>query len=80
MLAQPKNTDDKGMPKALDDAAKQNKTFVQEVRRLAEMYPFNEEIQAVAKFYDNPDNLQRIKMDLLEEMYQKRRDKTSPLK
>ena len=50
MLAQPKNTDDKGMPKALDDAAKQNKTFVQEVRRLAEMYPFNEEIQAVAKF------------------------------
>ena len=53
------------MPKALDDAAKQNKTFVQEVRRLAEMYPFNEEIQAVAKFYDNPDNLQRIKMDPL---------------
>ena len=55
VLAQPKNTDDKGMPKALDDAAKQNKTFVQEVRRLAEMYPSNEEIQAVAKFYDNPD-------------------------
>ena len=53
------------MPKALDDAAKQNKTFVQEVRRLAEMYPSNEEIQAVAKFYDNPDNLQRIKMDPL---------------
>lgn len=65
VLAQPKNTDDKGMPKALDDAAKQNKTFVQEVRRLAEMYPSNEEIQAVAKFYDNPDNLQRIKMDPL---------------
>ena len=65
VLAQPKNTDDKGMPKALDDAAKRNKTFVQEVRRLAEMYPSNEEIQAVAKFYDNPDNLQRIKMDPL---------------
>lgn len=65
VLAQPKNTNDKGMPKALDDAAKQNKTFIQEVRRLAEMYPSNEEIQAVAKFYDNPDNLQRIKMDPL---------------
>lgn len=76
VLAQPKNTDDKGMPKALDDAAKQNKTFVQEVRRLAEMYPSNEEIQAVAKFYDNPDNLQRIKMDpLWEECIKKRRDK-----
>ena len=64
-VGKPKNTDYKGMPKALDDAAKQNKTFVQEVRRLAEMYPSNEEIQAVAKFYDNPDNLQRIKMDPL---------------
>lgn len=78
VLAQPKNTDDKGMPKALDDAAKQNKTFVQEVRRLAEMYPSNEEIQAVAKFYDNPDNLQRIKMDpLWEECIKKDRTNIS---
>ena len=65
VLAQPKNTDDKGMPKALDDAAKQNKSFVQEVRRLAEMHPSNEDIQAVAGFYDNPENLQRIKTDPL---------------
>lgn len=63
------------MPKALDDAAKQNKTFVQEVRRLAEMYPSNEEIQAVAKFYDNPDNLQRIKWTLYGKNVSKRRDK-----
>ena len=54
VLAQPKNTDDKGMPKALEDAAKQNKSFVQEVKRFAERYPSNDEIQAVAGFYDNP--------------------------
>ena len=68
------------MPKALDDAAKQNKTFIQEVRRLAEMYPSNEEIQAVAKFYDNPDNLQRIKMDPLWKNVSKKTGQTSPLK
>lgn len=80
VLAQPKNTDDKGMPKALDDAAKQNKSFVQEVRRLAEMHPSNEDIQAVAGFYDNPENLQRIKTDPLWEECIKKTGQTYPLK
>ena len=40
------------------------------------MYPSNEEIQAVAKFYDNPDNLQTYKNGpFMGRMYQKRRDK-----
>ena len=60
------------MPKALDDAAKQHKSFVQEVRRLAEIHPSNEDIQAVAGFYDNPENLQRIKTEsVMGRMHQK---------
>ncbi len=63
------------MPKALDDAAKQHKSFVQEVRRLAEIHPSNEDIQAVAGFYDNPENLQRIKRTRYGKNASKRRDK-----
>ena len=65
VLAQPKNTDEKGMPKALEDARKQNKSFVQEVKRIATLFPSNEEIQAVSRFYDMAENIERIKADPL---------------
>ena len=65
VLAQPKNTDEKGMPKALEDARKQNKSFVQEVKRIAALFPSNEEIQAVSRFYDMAENIERIKADPL---------------
>lgn len=65
VLAQPKNTDDKGLPKATEDARKQNSSFVQEVKRIAAIFTRNQEIQAVSLFYDDPENIERIQLDPL---------------
>lgn len=65
VLEQPKNTDEKGKPKALEDARKQNKSFIQEVKRIAALFPSNEDIQAVSCFYDIAENIERIKADPL---------------
>lgn len=64
VLAQPKNVKkDSELEKAVADAARQNGSFVDEVRRISQMFPDNKEFRAVASFYENPDNMLRIKED-----------------
>lgn len=63
VLGQPKNTEEPMQPKAIEDARKQNVTFVQEVKDLAVRFPNNEEIQAVSKFYEIPENKRLIQED-----------------
>lgn len=66
VLAQPKNVKkDSEKEKASADALKQNGSFIAEVKKAADMFPGNEEFRAVSLFYDNPDNITRIKNDVL---------------
>ncbi|MEG1543539.1 MAG: type I-C CRISPR-associated protein Cas8c/Csd1 [Tannerellaceae bacterium] len=72
VLAQPKHTDTQGEKKAVEDARKQNDSFVSEVKRIAEKFVKNEEIQAVSRFYGNPENMRQIKTDpIWEELIKK---------
>lgn len=65
VLAHPKNTDTAGEQKAIQDAQKQNSSFVKEIKKVAAFFPKNEDIQAVSSFYDNPGNIEQIKQNLV---------------
>lgn len=66
VLAQPRNVKkEQEMEKAAADAARQNSSFVAEVKRISQMFPENKEFRAVSLFYENPDNMIRIKNDEL---------------
>mgnify|MGYP000927588635 CR=1 FL=1 len=56
VLGQPKNESDK----ALEDAKKQNNTFMARVRELSEKYPANPEFRAVCMFYNLKDEVQKV--------------------
>lgn len=56
VLGQPKDETEK----AIDDAKKQNRTFVAQIKKLSEKYPENNQFAAVCKLFDQVDQIQKI--------------------
>lgn len=56
VLGQPKNETDK----AKKDACKQNHSFISLIRQLSEKYSNNNQFKAVAKFYEQEENIQNL--------------------
>lgn len=56
VLGQPKDETEK----AIEDAKKQNRTFVAQVKQLSEKYPENNQLAAVRKFFDQDDQIQKV--------------------
>lgn len=56
VLGQPKDETEK----AIEDAKKQNRTFVAQVKHLSEKYPENNQFAAVCKFFEQEGQVQKI--------------------
>ncbi|KAF0203035.1 MAG: hypothetical protein FD170_1307 [Bacteroidetes bacterium] len=56
ILGQPKDQTEK----AIEDAKKQNRTFVAQVKKLSEKYATNKQFAAVCKLFDQDDHIQKI--------------------
>lgn len=65
VLGYPSNSDQSYQKEAAEKAYKQNKSFVSIVKYLAARFPDNEEIEAVRKFYDIPENKHKIQRNPL---------------
>jgi len=56
VLGQPKDETEK----AIEDAKKQNRTFITQVKQLSGKYPENNQFAAVCKLFDQEDQIQKI--------------------
>ncbi len=56
VLGQPKEENEK----AIEDAKKQNRTFVAQVEQLSEKYPDNNQFAAICKFYEHEESIQML--------------------
>ncbi len=60
-LGQPKEKDDKKtQEQLLEEAKKQSRTFIDQVKKLSEKNPENTEFQAVCKFYEQEEELRKV--------------------
>ncbi len=57
VLAQPKEDTEK----AVNDAKKQNETFIKEAKSISDLFPNNESFKAILKFYERSESLDEVK-------------------
>lgn len=57
VLAHPKDTTEK----AINDANKQNGSFIKEIHKIIDLFPNNKEFKAVLNFYEKPGSIELVK-------------------